>query len=138
MLTTLPLVQTFTADGSALSEVRMFVRARAEEANLPASATGDLVIAVTEACNEMLAHEQGSRLLVSWWVHDDVVEIRLKDEGVVASPRPVQEFDDEEEFGRGGLGFPYILAFVDEYTVRPGTAERPSTTIRLIKETSTR
>src|SRR5439155_16929039 len=90
MLTTLPLVQPFAADGSALSEVRMFVRARAEEANLPASATGDLVRAVTEACNEMLAHEQGSRLLVSWWVHDDAVEIRLKDEGVIASPRPVQ------------------------------------------------
>ena len=78
MPTTLPLIQTFTADGSALSEVRMFVRARAEEANLAASATGDLVIAVTEACNEMLAHEQGSRLLVSWWVHDDVVENALR------------------------------------------------------------
>ena len=138
MITTLPLVRTFPADGSAISDVRMFVRRMADEANLPPSATGDLLLAVSEACNEMLAHEQGSRLLVSWWVHDDVVEIRLKDEGVIASPRPVQEFDDEGEFGQGGLGFPYMLAFVDEYTVRPGTPQRPSTTIRLIKETSTR
>jgi anti-sigma regulatory factor (Ser/Thr protein kinase) len=136
MVTTLPLIETFRADGSAVSEVRMFVRARAEQANLPADTTGDLLIGVSEACNEMLAHEQAATLLVSWWAHDDVVEIRLKDEDVIASLHIVQEFEDEGGFGNGGLGFPHIFAFVDEYTVRPGTSEHPSTTIRLIKETS--
>ena len=84
----------------------------------------------------MLAHEQGATLLVSWWARDDAVEIMLKDEDVVELPRSVPPFDEEEEFGHGGLGFPHILAFVDEYTVRPGTRDRPGITIRLSKEMS--
>jgi anti-sigma regulatory factor (Ser/Thr protein kinase) len=137
MVTTLPLIQAFPAEASALSELRTFVRARAEEAGLPAGLTDDLLIAVTEACNEMLSHERGSTIFVSWWAHDDLVEIRLKEEGADELLRPTSGPEDEGEFA-GGFGFPYILAFVDEYTVRPGTPEDPTTTIRLIKQTSER
>jgi anti-sigma regulatory factor (Ser/Thr protein kinase) len=138
MTTTLPLIQTFPAQASALFELRTFVRARAQEAGLPAGPTDDLLIAVTEACNQMLSHEQGSTIFVSWWAHDDLVEINLKDEGADELLGPTSGPKDEGEFATGGLGFPYLLAFVDEYTVRPGTPEDPTTTIRLIKQTSER
>jgi anti-sigma regulatory factor (Ser/Thr protein kinase) len=136
MTTTLPQVRTFPADGSALAQLREFVRGRAEEAAVPGDATEDLLVAVTEACTEMLSHERGSSLVVSWWAREGAVEIRVKDEGVVRLEPEALESDDEGEFGAGGLGFPHILAFVDEYVVRPGTPEHPSTTIRLVKETT--
>ena len=136
MSTTLPQVKTFPADASALSDLRGFVRARAEEAALAPSTTSDLLVAVTEACSELLTHERGPTLVVSWWTHDGMVEIRVKDDGVIELPRQAEGIDDEGDFSNGGLGFPYILAFIDEYDVSPRTEGRPNTVVRLAKETS--
>ena len=84
MFDTSPIVQMFPASASALKDVRRFVQGRAERASLPGHVTDDLLIAVTEACSEILAHEVGSTMLVSWWARDGGVEILVKDLGVTA------------------------------------------------------
>jgi anti-sigma regulatory factor (Ser/Thr protein kinase) len=137
---TLPQVRVLPAEFSPLADLRRFVRSRAAEAGLPAPAVDDLVVAVTEACTEVLAHERGSELLVSWWAHDDVVEIRLKSDGSGKDTDAVIDITDAEgldelgEFDEGRLAFPYILAFVDEIDVRPGVPGRSGSTIRLVKK----
>jgi len=65
MVATLPLVQAFPADCSALGDIRRFIHARAREASLPAEESDDLELAVTEACRDMLAHERSSFMFVS-------------------------------------------------------------------------
>jgi anti-sigma regulatory factor (Ser/Thr protein kinase) len=136
MTATLPEICTFPAEGSSLSELRDFVRSRAEEAALSEGTTSDLLLAVTEACGELLAHDRADELIVGWWAHDGIVEIRVKDEGAVERSAEPIVLEEEGEFGSGPLGFPYILAFVDEYVVRPRTQEHPTTTIRMIKATN--
>jgi anti-sigma regulatory factor (Ser/Thr protein kinase) len=140
-MTTLPRVRTYPADAPSIAELREFVRSRAVEAGLNQAATDDLLVAVTEACTELLSHEKASELIVSWWDLEGAIEIRLKEEGLVPSPAApassrLTVVEDDAEFGSGGMGFPYIMAYVDEYTVELGTAEDPSTTIRLVKETA--
>jgi anti-sigma regulatory factor (Ser/Thr protein kinase) len=132
MVTTLPVVQAFRADGSALSEIRRWIEARTGEFDLGPTVSDDLAVAVTEACRDLLAHERSTFLYVSWWAHAGVVEIRVRDEGVLEQPPVIIDGDD----GDAGLRFPYILAFVDEIDLRPGTRENPGTMIRLVKETS--
>jgi anti-sigma regulatory factor (Ser/Thr protein kinase) len=140
MSTPLPLVKMFPASASALSDVRRFVLARAEEASLPNDVADDLLIAVTEACSEMLAREVSSAMAVSWWVHEGSVEILVKDLGVTAYmvPAPGPDPDDEEaeQLFEGRLGFPHILAFIDEWEVRPGEPGDTGTVVRLARQLS--
>jgi anti-sigma regulatory factor (Ser/Thr protein kinase) len=130
MYTALPLVKPFRADPSALAEVRAFIRASAVDAWLSEEAAEDLALATTEACRDLLAHERSSFMFVSWWAHAGRVEIRVRDEGVLGEAPTVQGPGGAD----AGLRFPYILAFVDEVDLRPGTRERPGTSIRLVKE----
>ena len=131
MTVTLPLVQAFPAEPSALSGIRSWIQARAREAWFKPDANEDLSLAVTEACWDLLAHERSTFLLLSWWFHNGLVEIRVRDEGVLEQPPTVLKAGD----GAGSLlRFPYVLAFVDEIDVRPGTEENPGTMIRLVKE----
>jgi len=125
----------FPASASALADVRRFVQAQADDTTLPAHVTDDLLIAVTEACAEMLAHEVSSTMLVSWWARDGVVEILVKDLGVTARivPIPNDEVEADEALFEGRLGFPHILEFVDEWEVLPGSADDPGTVVRLAK-----
>jgi anti-sigma regulatory factor (Ser/Thr protein kinase) len=144
MTATTPLVQLFPADPSALSDVRKFVLARAEEAALPGHVSDDLLVAVTEAFSDMLAHEKCATMAVSWWVHDGVAEIILKDLGVTGKVVPIPDTDDEKDEGdendealfEGRLAFPYIFEFVDEFEVLPGRPDDPGTVVRLVRETS--
>ncbi len=140
MTATTPLVQLFPADPSALSDVRKFVLARAEEAALPGHVSDDLLIAVTEACSDMLAHEKCATMAVSWWVHDGVAEIILKDLGVTEKVVPIPDTDDENDDAEalfdGRLAFPYIFEFIDEFEVLPGGPDDPGTVVRLVRETS--
>jgi anti-sigma regulatory factor (Ser/Thr protein kinase) len=117
---------------SALGTMRRWIEARARDTSLRPQVVDDLVLAATEACRDLLAHEESSFLFVSWWAHAGVVEIRVRDEGVLEQ-LPVAQDDDD---GDAGLRFPYILAFVDEVDLRPGTPEHPGTMIRLVKETT--
>jgi anti-sigma regulatory factor (Ser/Thr protein kinase) len=128
MVTTLPLVERFRADPSSLADVRAFVHACARDMSIPERGADDLALAITEACRDLLAHERSSILLVSWWAHDGLVEMWVRDEG--ADGRPSGSADDDAE---AGLGFPYILAFIDELEILPGTPDHPGTTIRLVK-----
>jgi len=135
MFDTSPIVQMFPASASALKDVRRFVQGRAERASLPGHVTDDLLIAVTEACSEILAHEVGSTMLVSWWARDGGVEILVKDLGVTARivPIPDDEEEADEALFEGRLGFPHILEFVDEWEVLPGSVDDPGTVVRLAK-----
>ena len=127
---TLPRAQIFPADFSALGDVRAFVQRCAEDEGLDPDVTHDLLVAVTEAGTDMLAHERGSFMSVGWWLHEGTVVIQVKDEGVPAGPMPIVELPDAEE----RFGFPYILAFVDEVDVRPGTTDHPGTKVKIVKD----
>ena len=134
---TSPLVQMFPAIPAALSNVRKFISAQAEEAALPGHVADDLLIAVTEACNQLLTHERCSTMTVTWTVRDGEVEILLRDFGVTEHLPPAETADaDPDAPFEGALGFPYILEFVDEFDVRPGGAGKPGSVVRIVRETA--
>ena len=136
VVTSLPLVARFPAAGPSLAGVRTFVRHRAEDSGLSPEQIDDLVIAATEAASSLLAPGVGSTLLVGWWSHHGVIEIKLRDEDRMEESPTVVELGEEAEFGFGGLSFPYILGFVDEYEITRPTSDHPGMTIRLTKETT--
>jgi anti-sigma regulatory factor (Ser/Thr protein kinase) len=121
-------IHSFRAHPSALYEIRQFVRQLAEEAELPAQATNDLVVAVSEACANSMLHTSSREIKVSWTVQGECVELKIRDEGVFRRRVPMPEVD-----GRGGHGIPLMMALVDEITIREGTEGKPGTLVRLVK-----
>jgi anti-sigma regulatory factor (Ser/Thr protein kinase) len=121
-------IHSFRAHPSALYEIRQFVRQLAEEAELPAQATNDLVVAVSEACANSMLHTNTREIRVSWTMQGECAEIKIRDEGVFQRRVPLPELD-----GRGGHGIPLMMALVDEITIREGTERKPGTMVRLVK-----
>src|SRR5438477_8717796 len=78
----LPRVRSFAAHGSALREARDFVRERASDDRLPDEATEELVLAVSEAIGNAVAHSDSLLVLVSWRHVDQEIEVQVKDDGV--------------------------------------------------------
>jgi anti-sigma regulatory factor (Ser/Thr protein kinase) len=121
-------IHSFRAHPSALYEIRQFVRQLAADAELPAQATNDLVVAVSEACANSMLHTSSSKIKVSWATQNNCVEIKIRDEGVFRRRVPMPELD-----GKGGHGIPLMMALVDEISIREGTVGKPGTLVRLVK-----
>jgi anti-sigma regulatory factor (Ser/Thr protein kinase) len=121
-------IHSFRAHPSALYEIRQFVRQLAADANLPTQATNDLVVAVSEACANSMLHTSSREIKVSWTIHSECVEVKVRDEGVFRRRVPMPELD-----GRGGHGIPLMMALVDEISIREGTDGKPGTLVRLVK-----
>ena len=108
----------------------MFIREQADEAALSADDTGDLLVAVSEACANSALHTDSDELTVRWESAADRVEVAVEDDGVFESTIPVPELNGDS---RGGRGIPLMMALMDEVTISQGTDIEPGTIVRLVK-----
>jgi anti-sigma regulatory factor (Ser/Thr protein kinase) len=123
-----PIEKAFAPDPAVLHEVRDFVRARARASRFRPQVVDDLVLAVSEACANVLRHTNSVEIRVTWDPHSgDEVEVRVLDTGVFLPPDPATKSQ------MGGFGIPLMAALVDELRIEMGTSGRPGTAIRLIK-----
>jgi anti-sigma regulatory factor (Ser/Thr protein kinase) len=117
----------FPAEPDALGEVRAFLRERCREGGLAGADADDVVLAVSEASSNAVLHSGSSVFRVTWQRRGERLEIRIRDEG-----RFDRTIPDGER--RGGNGLPLMTALMDEVTVRRGSALRPGTEVRLVKQ----
>jgi serine/threonine-protein kinase RsbW len=120
--------RTFPAEPEELAEVRAFVRAQAEEAELPERMTEDLVLAVSEASANAVLHSDSASLEIVWILRDDRVEIEVRDQGAFRNRVRLPSVE-----GPGGFGIPLMAALTEELEIHEGTRRRPGTRVRLTK-----
>lgn len=118
----------FPADAAALAEVRCFVRDRTDEAALDPQTADDLLLAVSEACANVVLHSSSEHFDLSWARHPDRVEVRVKDQGVFGHRPP-----DPDMVPVGGHGIRLMTLLVDRVLIRRGSTRRPGTTVVLMK-----
>jgi anti-sigma regulatory factor (Ser/Thr protein kinase) len=117
----------FPATPEALVGVRAFLRERCREGGVTGTAADDVILSVCEACTNAVMHSGSRTFRVTWQQRGNRVEVRIHDEGRFERAVP----DDDRH---GGNGLPLMTAVMDEVTVRRGTARRPGTEVRLVKE----
>jgi anti-sigma regulatory factor (Ser/Thr protein kinase) len=122
------VVRTFPSHPSSLHEVRVFVRARASAAGLPAQDADDLVLAASEACANAVVHSDSGLIQITWAERAERIEVRVADQGLFRRTVPLQEAE-----GVHGHGIQMMMALMDEVTVREGVAGRPGTVVALVK-----
>ena len=120
--------RTFQSEPASLFDVREFIRARAQDADLSGDEMNDLVLAVSEACANAVLHAQGPSITVTWQLERAAINIEVEDQGQFRRRVPMAEFDE-----RQGHGIPLMIALVDEVDIREGTERRPGTVVRLVK-----
>lgn len=118
----------FRADAAALSEVRSFVRDRTHEAGIDPQTADDVLLAVSEACANVVLHSSSEHLDLSWVHQVDRVEVRVKDQGVFKHRPP-----DPDLVPVGGHGIRLMTLLVDRVLIRRGSTRRPGTTVVLVK-----
>lgn len=123
-----PVTRSFRAHPSALFEIRQFVRGLAEGETFPSQMTGDLLVAVSEACANSILHTNTREVRVTWKVANHCVEVEVLDEGIFRRRVRMPEVE-----GAGGHGIPLMTALVDELSIREGTPAAPGTLVRLVK-----
>jgi anti-sigma regulatory factor (Ser/Thr protein kinase) len=115
----------------SLRTVREFIRHRSEEAGIPSSDATDLLIAVSEVCNNALLHSGSPRISIHWRSDAGRVEVEVRDEGIYG-----REARPPHSGREGGWGWPIIQSLVDDVRLARGTAQRPGTVVRITKFTS--
>lgn len=120
--------RSFPATAQALSEVRRFLRERAGAAGLSELATDDLILAVSEACANVVLHSGSADFEVSWRERTDSVEVLVRDHGAFRRRVRVPSVE-----GPGGFGIPLMTALTDQLEISEGTASDPGTRVRLTK-----
>ena len=122
------VTRSFRAHPSALFEIRQFVRGLAEGQTFPSLMTGDLLVAVSEACANSILHTNTREVRVTWKMSERCAEVHVQDEGIFRRRVRMPEVE-----GTGGHGIPLMTALVDELSIREGTPASPGTLVRLVK-----
>jgi anti-sigma regulatory factor (Ser/Thr protein kinase) len=121
-------MRSFRAHPSALAYARDFIRSMAADAQFPEPGVGELVLAVSEACANVILHTASPDIRVSWLIRAGCAEIVIQDRGVFR--RHTMSQGDSNPHGHG---IPLMMALVDELEIREGTPRRPGTVVRLQK-----
>ena len=125
---------TIKSDPRHLAEVRAFVRAVAAEVSYDEETTFHLMLAVNEACTNIMRHAYGGDasqdIIISATVSPDAVEFRLRDYGRQADPACMKS-RDLNDVRPGGLGCFLIRQTFDE--VDYNTNFPTGTELRLLK-----
>lgn len=119
--------RTFPANRSVLKEIREFIRRCAENDHFEAEAD-NLVIAVSEACANVILHSDSTAIVITWAMLVDRVEVDVQDDGVFRRRVPAPELD-----GKAHRGIPLMMALLDQVSISGGTEGRPGTLVRLVK-----
>ena len=121
------LRRTFVADADELTEVRRFVRDCATQTGYDGD-LDDLLLAVSEAAANAVAHSGSTEFRVSWRLDGRGVEITVDDDG-----RFVQHAGAPELDGVGHRGMQIMAATMDEVQLVKGGHGVRGTSVRLVQ-----
>jgi len=106
-----------------MSLVRLTLRGAAQHCGFDAAATQDLVLAVCEACQNVIQHGYAGReagdLVLSVARGDDVVIVRVRDFAPPVDPEKIRP-RDLADIRPGGLGIHFIENLMDSAVFLPG------------------
>ncbi len=120
-----PVVLDVPADPAAMFVVRALVGKISEKIGLEAEQTAKLVLAVDEACTNVIRHAYDNsgdgRIILTFTLGLDYFEVMIRDFGSGADPATFQG-RDLDQVRPGGLGIHFIKSAVDkvEYDTPPG------------------
>jgi anti-sigma regulatory factor (Ser/Thr protein kinase) len=120
-------LKTFPAEPSQLTEVRRFVRTCAMESGYRGE-LNDLLLAVSEAAANAVAHSGSTEFRVTWRLEGDGVEVTVDDDGKFRRRAGASELD-----GIAHRGLQIIAATMDEVQVVKGGQTAPGTRVRLVQ-----
>ena len=112
-----------------LSKIRNFVLSVAAEANIPSNIIDDIILAVDEACTNIIKHAYKSfpdgEISISIDFSDDKFKIIIKDFGIPFNPETIPDPDLKKFYRQhrvGGLGMYLMKPLMDEvkYISVPG------------------
>ncbi|NSW87139.1 MAG: ATP-binding protein [Syntrophobacteraceae bacterium] len=112
-----PVILDIPADPASLGLMRGLVERIVHRMEFPREEADRMVLAVDEACSNIIRHAygnlQGGRIVVTFGIYDDRLEVRIRD---FASPADPQTFRarDLEKVRPGGLGMHFMRSAVDE------------------------
>ena len=119
----------FRASPATLERVRSSIIELSNRLNLTSQYTDDLVLAVYEACANVLEHayqgREGGQIYLSITLDGDVVEVIIMDRGAsfdIASFKPMEPKQLQDEGMGGGMGYTLIKTVMDtvEYSTKGG------------------
>lgn len=112
------------SDPEVLGLSRRFVECAATFAGLEERDTRLVVLAVDEACTNVIRHsyrgDVTQRIVVACrWVHGEMLEVRLRDFGQGVNPAFIEEFRKQDKSKPGGLGLAIIRQVMDSVEYDP-------------------
>jgi anti-sigma regulatory factor (Ser/Thr protein kinase) len=119
----------FRASPATLERVRSSITELSNRLNLASRFTDDLVLAVYEACANVLEHAYGGReggqIYLSITLDGDVVEVIIMDRGAsfdLDSFKPLEPKQLQDEGRDGGMGYTLIKTIMDtvDYSTQGG------------------
>jgi anti-sigma regulatory factor (Ser/Thr protein kinase) len=115
----------FPSTAASLSGIRRVVAERAREGSFTGD-SGEIALAVSEACANVVLHTSSERIRVTFTIDPGSLQIEVADSGV---------FGEDDPYGRqgGGYGFTLMRALMDEVSIQEGTRSKPGTVVRLVK-----
>lgn len=120
-----PVILDVPAHPSAMFAVRALVGKISERIGFNADETDKLVLAVDEACTNVIRHAYNlhfdERIVLTFTLGSDYFEVTIRDFGSGADPSKFQG-RELDEIRPGGLGLHFIRSAVDkvEYDAPPG------------------
>lgn len=123
-----------------LVKIRSFVESKARQCGFTEEGAYKVVIAVDEACSNLMRHSyklDSSRMLcVQIDAHTNALSIQIVDSGSSFNPLSVPPPDMAEYFRkymRGGLGVHIIRQLIDQIEYIPADSSHPFNILRLVK-----
>jgi len=120
-----PVILDVPAEPAAMFMVRALVGKISEKIGFEALESDKLVLAVDEACTNVIRHAYGNsgdgRIVITFTLRLDYFEITIRDFGSGADPETFKG-RDLDQIRPGGLGLHFIKSAVDkvEYAIPPG------------------
>jgi anti-sigma regulatory factor (Ser/Thr protein kinase) len=112
-----PITLDIPTDPGALFLVRVLVERLTQRLDFPQDQIDRMVLAIDEACTNIIRHAYGSRpderIILTFVVRPDQVEFRIRDFGIPADPRNLKS-RDLTRVQPGGLGIHFIRSAMDE------------------------
>lgn len=129
-----PIILDIPTDPASLFLVRCLVERLTQQLELEREDIQRMVLAVDEACTNVVRHAYGNRpgerIILTFTVLPDRLEILIRDFGAPADPETFK-VRDLREVRPGGLGIHFIRSAMDE--VRYEIPEDGGTLLRLVK-----
>jgi anti-sigma regulatory factor (Ser/Thr protein kinase) len=112
-----PVIMDIPTDPATLFLVRSLVERLTQRLDFTQGQIDRLVLAVDEACTNIIRHAYGSRndgrIVLTFVVEPDHVEFRIRDFGTRADPQSFKS-RDLAEVQPGGLGMHFMRSAMDE------------------------